>query len=137
MMQDIENRADIDALLRAFYDKALRDETIGYIFTDVAKLEMDHHLPIIGDFWDSMLFGNKQYQMRARNPMQNHLELNKKTPLTSQHFERWLKLWTETVDEMFAGERADMIKIRAHSIGSRMLNMINGLPQIGREFPGA
>lgn len=129
-MQDIKSRADIDALLRAFYAKALHDKTIGYIFTDVAKLDLEHHLPIIGDFWDSILFGKKDYQQRERNPMQIHLQLNEKSALTSAHFQRWLKLFNETVDEMFTGERAEMIKMRAHGIGRRMQNMINGVPEI-------
>lgn len=106
-MQDIKSRADIDALLRAFYAKALTDEVIGYIFTNVAKLDLKHHLPIIGDFWDSILFGKKGYQQRELNPMQIHLQLNEKSALTYAHFKRWLKLFNETVDEMFTGERRD------------------------------
>lgn len=131
-MRDIENRQDIDALLRVFYDKALTDDTIGFIFTDIAKLDMEHHLPIIGDFWDAILFGKKEYQQRERNPMQIHLQLNEKSALTSAHFQRWLKLWNETVDELFAGERAEMIKMRAHGIGRRMQNMIDGVPELSR-----
>jgi hemoglobin len=124
-MRDIENRQDIDTLLRLFYAKALADDVIGYIFT-IAELDLEHHLPIIGDFWDSLLFGKKDYQQRGRNPMQIYIDLHRKTELNAEHFERWLKLWTGSVDELFAGERAEMIKMRAHSIGERMLNMIGG-----------
>jgi hemoglobin len=125
-MKDIENRQDIDTLLQHFYDKALTDEVIGYIFT-AAKLDLEHHLPIIGDFWDSMIFGKKDYQLRGRNPMQIHLDLHQKTALTAEHFDRWLKLWAATVDELFTGERADLIKMRAQGIAGRMLNMIGGV----------
>jgi hemoglobin len=128
-MHDIENRQDIDTLLKAFYAKALTDGVIGYIFT-IAKLDLEHHLPIITDFWDSMLFGKKDYQLRGRNPMQVHVDLHQKTELTAEHFERWLKLWAETVDELFTGERANMIKIRARAIGGRMLNIIVHVPDI-------
>ena len=128
-MRDIENRADIDTLLIRFYDKVLLDDVIGYIFA-IAELDLEHHLPIIGDFWDAMLFGTKEYQQRGRNPMQIHLDLHQKTELTAEHFDRWLTVWSEAVDELFIGERADMIKMRARSIGERMLNMINGAPEI-------
>jgi len=124
-MRDIENRQDIDILLQRFYDKVLVDDVIGYIFT-IAKLDLEHHLPIIGDFWDSMLFGKKDYQQRGRNPMQVHLDLHQKTALTAEHFERWLKIWGETVDELFTGEQADLIKMRAQTIGDRMLQMTRG-----------
>jgi len=50
MKNDIETRADIDDLMNRFYTRAINDETIGYIFTDVAKLDLEHHLPVIGDF---------------------------------------------------------------------------------------
>ena len=56
MKQDIENRKDIDLLMVRFYERAMSDDQIGYIFTDVAKLDLDHHLPIIGDFWETLLF---------------------------------------------------------------------------------
>lgn len=128
-MKDIENRRDIDKLLQRFYEKVLVDEIVGYIFS-VAEIDLEHHLPIIGDFWDSILFGKKDYQQRGRNPMQIHLDLHQKTELNAEHFERWLKVWTETVDELFAGERAELIKMRAHAIGERMLNMIGGEPKI-------
>lgn len=133
-MRDIESRQDIDLLLQRFYEKVLFDDVIGYIFV-VAKLDLEHHLPIIGDFWDSMIFGKKDYQLRGRNPMQIHLDLHQKTGLTAAHFERWLNIWTETVDEFFTGERAELIKMRAQAIGERMLNMISDLPKIvGRKL---
>ncbi|MBK8305279.1 MAG: group III truncated hemoglobin [Chloracidobacterium sp.] len=50
MKPDIENRADIDLLMQNFYQRALADDVIGYIFTDVAHLDLESHLPIIGDF---------------------------------------------------------------------------------------
>ncbi len=129
-MKDIESRQDIDLLLQRFYEKVLVDDVIGYIFA-IAELDLEHHLPIIGDFWDSMIFGEKDYQLRGRNPMQIHLDLNRKTELTAAHFERWLKIWSETVDELFTGERAELIKMRARGIGERMLNMIGGAPGNG------
>ncbi len=68
MKKDIETRADIDDLMNRFYARAIRDETIGYIFTDVAKLDLEHHLPVIGDFWETLLFGTGNYQKHGRNP---------------------------------------------------------------------
>ena len=127
-MKDIETREDIDRLMVRFYERAIKDDLIGYIFTDVAKLDLEKHLPIIGDFWDSMLFGSGKYQKHGRNPMIIHGELNSKSPLTFQHFRRWLEIFTETADEMFAGEPAEIIKMRAEAIANRMLNFVSGVP---------
>lgn len=106
MKTDIETRADIDDLMNRFYSKALNDEVIGYIFK-IAKLDIEHHLPVIGDFWETLLFGTGDYQRHGRNPLQLHALLNLKTPLRAEHFRRWLEIFTETVDETFAGERAE------------------------------
>jgi len=128
MKQDIENREDIDLLMQTFYQRAMTDETIGYIFTDVAKLDLKHHLPIIGDFWETLLFQTGSYQKHGRNPLMVHGELNDKEPLLSVHFERWLEIFTEAVDELFHGERSDFLKMRAKMIGNRMLNFVSGVP---------
>ena len=124
-MKDIETRTDIDLIMRVFYERALADEVIGFIFSDVAHLDLEHHLPIIGDFWESTLFGASMYATRGRNPLEVHKQLHQLSPLTPEYFERWLKIFTTSIDEEFAGERAEFLKMRAHTIASRMREFIN------------
>ncbi len=124
MNKDIENRQDIDELMQAFYKRAIADDLIGFIFTDVAKLDLEHHLPIIGDFWETLLFRTGDYSRHGRNPLQVHGELDLKTPLLPEHFARWLEIFTGTVDESFAGETADFLKMRAEAIANRMLEFV-------------
>lgn len=81
MKDDIKNRNDIDRLMLAFYARAMEDDVIGYIFTDVAKLDLDHHLPIIGDFWETMLFRSGNYGRHGRNPLEVHGKLSNRSPL--------------------------------------------------------
>lgn len=128
-MKDIENRSDIDLLMTRFYGKALNDEVIGYIF-EVAKLDIERHLPVIGDFWETILFGTGNYQKYGRTPLRIHGELHLKTPLKASHFHRWLKLFAETIDESFAGERSDFAKLRAEAIAKRMLNYVSEISAI-------
>ena len=132
MKRDIENREDIDLLMRIFYQKAMADEAIGYIFTDVARLDLQHHLPIIGDFWETLLFQTGVYQKHGRNPLMVHGELNEKEPLLPAHFDRWLEIFTGTIDEHFNGERSDFLKTRARMIGNRMLNFVSNVPAMAR-----
>ena len=120
-MRDIETRKDIDELIAAFYDKAMHDELIGYIFTDVARIDLEHHLPVIADFWEMMLFGTLNFQAKyGRSPMQVHQALNEKENLKTEHFGRWVKLFCETVDEKFSGATATLAKVRAFSIAETM-----------------
>ena len=118
-MNDIASRTDIDLLMQTFYERALADEVIGYIFTDVAKLDLEVHLPIIGDFWESLLFGTRAYQSHGRSPLMVHRALHLREPLTSAHFDRWLEIFELSVNEKFSGERADVIKMRAKSVASQ------------------
>lgn len=121
-MKDIETRQDIENLMKAFYSKALSDEVIGYIFTVVAKLDLAHHLPIIADFWEMVLFQTINFQEKyGRSPLFTHIQLNEKTPLKKEHFTRWLKLFDETVNQNFSGEKAELAKMRAVSIANTML----------------
>jgi hemoglobin len=131
MKKDIQSRADIDDLMNRFYARAMNDEIIGFVFTDVARLDLTRHLPVIGDFWETLLFGTGSYQKHGRNPMQIHALLNLKTPLRTEHFRRWLEIFRETVDESFAGERAEFAKTRAEAIANRMQNYIGGVPALG------
>ena len=126
MNKDIENREDIDQLMRDFYKRAIADDMIGFIFTDVAKLDLEHHLPIIGDFWETLLFRRGDYSKHGRNPLQVHGELNEKTPLLPEHFARWLEIFDDTVDKDFAGDTVDFIKMRAGAIAERMLEFVGG-----------
>lgn len=127
-MKDIETRADIDDLMNRFYARAISDEIIGYVFTDVAKLDLAHHLPIIGDFWETMLFGTGDYQKHGRNPMRVHGELSQKSRLSFEHFNRWLEIFDETIDETFAGETTQLLKKRANAIANRMLEYVSRAP---------
>ncbi|MGH2835368.1 MAG: group III truncated hemoglobin [Solirubrobacteraceae bacterium] len=108
--RDIETRADCERLVRDFYGRAMVDPIIGYLFTDVAKLDLEQHVPRITNFWDTILLGARSYGGGAFRP---HVELNFKVPLTRGHFDRWLYLWTMTVDELFAGGRAELAKSHA------------------------
>ena len=112
-LRDIETRADCERLVRAFYSRALVDPIIGWIFVDVAKLDVEAHVPQIASFWETILLGARSYAGGAFAP---HAALHMRTRLRAGHFERWLWLWSNTVDELFAGERADLAKSHAQRV---------------------
>ena len=107
---DIASRADCERLVRAFYGKAMSDPVIGWLFTDVARLDLEAHVPQITSFWETVLLGTKSY---AGTPFEPHARLHAKANLRAGHFGRWLALWGETVDELFAGEHAELAKAHA------------------------
>src|SRR5688572_31544333 len=121
---DLDTRAAIDRLMLAFYAKATTDDLIGEFFTDVVPFDLRQHLPIIGDFWESVLHGTQAYRAHNRSPLQLHAELDALQPLHPEHFDRWLELFRETVDELFAGPYTEFAKARSAMIAKRMLQVI-------------
>lgn len=103
-----------------FYGRAMTDPVIGHFFTEVVKLDLEHHLPVIGDFWESTLLGTPAYRKHGRNPLEIHAVIDRKVPLLAEHFDRWLELFTETVEESFSGPRAGFAIERGRAIARRM-----------------
>lgn len=75
MKKDIATRQDIELLMNLFYEKLLSDERISYIFTDVAKLDIKTHIPVIADFWEGVLLNKNIYH---NNSMKIYPGLNDK-----------------------------------------------------------
>lgn len=122
-MPDIETRDDCERLVRAFYERALTDDVIGYLFTDVAELNLEAHVPRITDFWETVLLGGAAYRGGAFGP---HVRLHEKSGLRGGHFARWLALWTETVDGLFAGPVAEHAKGHAQRVAGAFHRRLQG-----------
>jgi hemoglobin len=124
-MADIETRQDLERLVRAFYGKAMSDPMIGFIFTDVAKLDLEGHVPQITSFWETVILGERSY---FGSPFNKHVPLHQQVGLTEGHFERWLQLWFGTVDELFEGEHANAAKVHALRVAQAFHQRLQGFP---------
>ena len=116
-MKTLESREDIEFLVNRFYDKVGSDPTIGFFFNDVAKVDWSHHLPKMYAFWETLLFGKASYK---GNPMAIHFPINQKVALEKAHFEHWIQLWKQTIEENFSGEMADLAIYKATNIANLM-----------------
>jgi len=119
---DLRSRKDIADVVQTFYQSAIDDKEIGYIFTDVAQLNLQEHIPVICDFWETVLFGKMVYKGSV---VHKHILLNNKSKLLPEHFERWLNIWGSTIDDLYAGEKADEMKNRAYMMAEMMKHKIN------------
>jgi hemoglobin len=119
---DITTTGDIIQLVDGFYDRVRKDELLGPIFNDVARVDWALHLPKMYAFWSSLLLGIPGF---LGNPMATHRALAMRVPLTDVEFERWLTLFRQTVDDSFAGRVAEDAKVRAARIASTMQFHIN------------
>ena len=117
MKKDIETRKELEDFLWAFYKKAFADELIGRFFIEVVPLDLDTHVPVIANFWESVAFNKPSYR---KNVMEVHQHIHHLSKIKKEHLDRWVKIFTETLDENFEGSRTELMKQRARSIATLM-----------------
>lgn len=106
---DIRTRDDIKLLVDSFYGKVQKDELIGPIFNERIQDRWAEHLEKMYAFWQTILLDEYTYSGR---PFPPHAQL----PISEEHFERWLQLFHETLEQRFEGPIAEEAKAR----GSKM-----------------
>lgn len=114
MKQDIVTKKDIELLVNRFYEKVKQDDLIAHFFTNV---NWEAHLPVMYDFWENSLFYTGTY---TGNPMKSHKHLHSLQALQTEDFDRWLKHFLATVEELFEGDKAELAKQRALSMATVM-----------------
>jgi hemoglobin len=114
---DLDSRERIAFFVDRFYERMLADAQLAPIFVDVAAVDLAVHLPHIKDYWCKLLLGDTTYR---RHTMDIHRQLHTKRTLQAQDFQRWLSFFTATVDDHFAGERAERAKRVAAAIAANM-----------------
>ena len=98
MKKEIENFADVQLLVRSFYNKVLKDEKLGHYFAYAHEHHWDKHLDTLDRFWNNLLFFTGGYE---GNPMQIHKTLHHFKHLDKAAFDRWIQLFLLTVDDLF------------------------------------
>lgn len=117
MKQDIQNKEDIILLVNTFYDHVKIDKVIGHFFIEVVDVHWETHLPKMYEFWSQILFQNGNFN---GNPMQTHRHVHSLHNMTKEDFEHWLFLFKNTVDSLFEGNNAEIIKQRAANIATSL-----------------
>lgn len=108
--KDIETLIDIQLLVDSFYQKVRKDELLGPIFEGKIKGNWIPHLEKMYNFWETILLNVRKY---SGSPFAAHAKL----PVEKEHFDRWLSLFNQTVDENFFGNTASEAKHRAENMG--------------------
>ena len=104
--KEIISLHDIKKLVDTFYEKVRKDDLIGPIFNEKIQDRWPQHLEKMYTFWQTVLLGEHTY---FGSPFPPHANL----PVSHQHFEKWMELFKQTVDELFIGSIAEDAKWRA------------------------
>lgn len=124
--KEITTLEDIKVLVDNFYGKVRQDDLLKDIFNRVIQDRWPEHLEKMYRFWQTVLLGDHTYH---GTPFPPHARL----PVDWPHFQRWLALFNETVNEHFTGELA----LRAKWQGERMAEMFNSKIQYYKNTPMA
>lgn len=107
--KDISNIEDIQLMVNTFYSKVQQDELIGAIFNEKIGNRWPEHLEKMYRFWQTILLEEHTY---SGSPFPPHRQL----PVEKKHFTRWMEIFSETVDSLFAGPLAEEAKLRAKNM---------------------
>ena len=112
MKKDIKTIDDIKLMVDNFYEKIREDDLLADIFNDVIEDRWSQHLEKMYRFWQTVLLEEHTYY---GSPFIPHAKL----PIDGIHFDKWLTIFNDTVDNLFEGEKAT----RAKWQGQRMAEM--------------
>ena len=105
-LTDILNLEDVKKLVDTFYGKVRENDLLAPVFNERIKDRWPEHLEKMYTFWQTILLEERTY---FGSPFPPHAKL----PVEHAHFEEWMKLFTQTLDELFIGEKAKEAKWRA------------------------
>ena len=115
---DITTVGALRLLVDEFYVLVRKDPTIGPIFFAAIRDAWPAHLEKMVRFWQTVLLGEHTYT-------DNPFPLHTKFPLEQKHFDTWLRLWTSTIDRLFAGKKAEETKTRAGQMAIMFRSKLN------------
>lgn len=109
MQREIKDIEDIKFLVDSFYSKVRDDDLLSGIFNNVIQDNWPDHLEKMYRFWQTVLLNEHTY---FGSPFRPHAVL----PIEKDHFNRWLELFFETLDEHFTGQKAEEARMRAQKM---------------------
>lgn len=131
--RDLADRSDVEHLLRDFYGRAFDDALLRHVFVDVVHMDLEDHLPVIVDFWVKVLFNTGTYNGSA---MRVHRRVHERVPLTAEHFDRWLRLWRDSLDASFSGPVTEAADDHARRMARTFLRNLTEPPRSLPVVPG-
>lgn len=124
-VRDLDTPEEVAEMVRRFYQGVAQDDLLGPMFNDVAQVDWAEHLPKLTRFWCRALLGIEGYQ---GNPFRAHQLVSDQAPFTTAHFNRWLEMFHETVEDGWVGPNADRALQLAHRVAEVHHHQLVELP---------
>ncbi|MEN4045107.1 MULTISPECIES: group III truncated hemoglobin [Sulfurimonas] len=108
-------------MMTLFYEKAIEDTILGPYFIhelgdDMQSEEWVEHIDLLADFWLAKMLGQKTYK---GNFIGAHIKLPQ---ISRESFDRWLELFSLSVDEVYVSEIAEVFKKKGTLFSQQFIN---------------
>ncbi|MBY0541986.1 MAG: group III truncated hemoglobin [Sphingobacteriaceae bacterium] len=114
---DILSLTDIKTLVDIFYERIRANDLLGPIFNSILNDRWSSHLEKMYRFWQTVLLQEHTY---TGSPFVPHAKL----PIDQLHFDTWLTIWNDTINDLFEGEKAEEAKWRGDKMAEMFLYKI-------------
>lgn len=123
MKYDTITKKNIRRMIDQFYSQVLKDELLSSFFIQKLGDEMISdkwlaHLKLLTDFWASVILEDTNYKGQ---PIKPHIQMK---DLKRESFERWVKVFFESVDKYYTKESADIFKAHAKEISDNFMKLL-------------
>ncbi|MFV0306213.1 MAG: group III truncated hemoglobin [Desertimonas sp.] len=123
-MSDLDTRAAIHDLVVAFYREIVFDDVLGPLFDEVAETDWTVHIPRLIDYWCRILLGDIGYRGAL---LEAHREVHQREPFGDEHFDRWYRLWVDSIDARWSGPLAERAKDHAAATAGLISRRLRGV----------
>jgi hemoglobin len=112
---DLDTRSRIHDLVVDFYREIVFDDLLGPVFEEVAEVDWTTHIPKLIDYWCRVLLRQPGYDGYV---LDAHRQVHVIEPLRLEHFDRWYRLFVESVDRCAQGPIAEQAKTHAATMAA-------------------
>jgi len=120
---DLATPAAVHDLVTRFYREIVFDELLEPIFGELAEVDWAEHIPNLIDYWCWILFGTHGF---TGSVTKTHRRLHDVRSIEPVHCDRWMDLWSTTVDAGWSGPFADHAKTHAAKLMEGMAKHVFG-----------
>jgi len=121
MLENEITRKNLNKLVIGFYAKVIKDDLIGPIFIDTLGKDLKSekwkaHIQLLTDFWASVGLGDASY---TGSPFAPHVQFQDR--LSIEAFDRWLKLFFETLNTIYEPKLAQLFLARSENFADNFI----------------
>ncbi len=119
-LADTITEENITTMVYTFYARIRRHETLGPVFNNRLEGRWKLHQENMVDFWSNVLLRTGRY---FGNPLVKHRNVS---AIQRGHFDEWLELFRETLEEIYTPETVDKIHLAAQRMAGGLTHGLFG-----------